>query len=65
LKISEVIAELEEIRKRHGDIPMVVARFDQGRYGWEEAGQVSSGYRYFQHAEDGGSYADFSAELTT
>jgi len=64
MKLSEVIAELEKIKAIHGDIPMVVRRYDQGRGGWEPVGDIATGYHYFIH-DDGGSYQDFSAALTT
>jgi len=65
MKISEVIAELENLKAQYGDVPMVVRRYDQGHYGWEEAGEVCIGRHYFQHHEDGGSFEDVSAALTT
>ena len=64
MKISEVIAELEKIKAVHGDIPMVVRREDQGRGGWEPVGDVTAGNYYFIH-DDGGSYNDVAALLTT
>ena len=64
MKISEVIAELEKIQKNFGDLPMVVARYDNGRYGWEEVGEVTLDHHYYQHSLDGGSYYDHSVTLT-
>jgi hypothetical protein len=51
MKISELIEELEALKAKHGDVP-VVAWDEEGRYEINKASLVD----YITYNEDGGSF---------